>query len=105
MAKVEFDEVAKKFIEVQQILNEYEPLKKEYYNRLQAIVKDIFDLKEVESQGKYQTLKYCMEFKKASESETINKDLLKEKYPEIYAEVVTVKTSKPALNKIYELQV
>ena len=103
--KKAFNELAEQFIMAKQQIDEYTPIKNKAYAKMQEIVKAEFGLPEIESAGKYQTLEYLMEFKKASESMKLDEDMLKTKYPEIYKECLVKKISKPALLKIEEIKI
>ena len=103
--KKAFNELAEQFIMAKQQIDEYTPIKNKAYAKMQEIVKAEFNLPEIESAGKYQTLEYLMEFKKASESMKLDEDMLKTKYPEIYKECLVKKVNKPALLKIEEIKI
>ena len=97
--------LCKAYQKFEQLAKEYSKSKNDSYADIKEVICKHCELDDIESQGKYQTLKFSVEFKKASETTKVDEKLLKEKYPQIYAEVLKTTVSKPALKEIVEIKV
>lgn len=69
----------------------------------QSTALEVFNLEKQESGMTYHSLNYAIKFKNASVSKKLDENLLKEKYPEIYAECCVEVMGTPAFKEIVKL--
>ena len=102
-AKKAFDNACKVYLENKA---QYDDLKKTVETArkvAQSTALETLNLEKQESGATYQSLKYAIRFKSASTSVKLDENMLKEKYPEIYAECCVEVVGTPAFKDIIEL--
>ena len=101
--KKAFDQACKMYLEnkaqYDDIKKTVEGARKTAHNTVLASL----GLEKPESEATYQSLNYAIKYKKASVSTKLDENMLKEKYPEIYAECCVEVVGTPAFKEIIKL--